>query len=228
MSDKSKYPIIWHAKSGVRIVPNTGLAIESVLETKPHPIDDTPMLKSMRHRLRLLYLKRMKGDRKAENTLFEIHQLLYPEAHALPEPIERGLDVRYLMCEISYLATPKNSDSGTILSGPITLSANASVFNPDLYNEVTAQWKKAVTLQSLANRIFVERLHRRGIYTIDEKKLQSDLKRLREWDKKPSGGKSPNASLILFSTDEELPFEFRAHRWLKRKRFRSESPLKEL
>ncbi len=216
--DDLPFPLIACEASGVRILLNSKRIVETITQSKHHPLDDNPMLKSMQHMLRLLFIRKTRGDKKAEGRLFEIHRILYPKAHAISEPIERALDVRHLMCELSYLSKPANASSKTILSGPIQLVESASSRNPKLYEIAAKHLKKGATLKSLAVRIFLQRMRRRKIATIDEKKIESDLTMLREWDDKPTGGKSREALSIIFSTNEHLPYQFHAQKYLKRKR----------
>ena len=217
-TDPLPFPFIVRSHSGVRIALNSKLILESALQNRPHGVDNSPVLKSMQQQLRLLFIRKAQGDQAAENVLFEIHRMLYPKAHAISEPIERALDIRYLMCELSYLSAPVIANAATILEGPIELVESAENLNPKLYETAAKHWRQNATLQSVAVRIFLERLKDRKITTIDQKKLESDLAKLRKWDKKKSGGQSPEALKIIFKTNEYLPYQFHAQKWIKRKR----------
>src|SRR6266404_2419861 len=119
--DDLPFPLIARSASGVPIALNTKLLLERIAQNRPHSLDDDPMLKAMQSALRLLFLRarsgmkrsgqrsfanhKWRGDEKSIERLYEIHKLLYPEAHngTLTAAVERALDVRYLMCELSYL-----------------------------------------------------------------------------------------------------------------------------
>lgn len=236
--DEIPFPIVARADTGVRIALNTKLLLERIAENRLHPLDNDPMLKAMQSSLRLLFIRarrgrkkssensfaihKWRGDEKSIERLFEIHKLLYPDTHDLPVPVERALDVRHLMCELSYLVSPAKSDPKSdhqrVLAGPVRLVESASDSNPKLYELAERQWKRGATLKSLAVRVFLERLQDKGITTIDEKIIDRDLAALQEWDDMKTGGKSPGALRIIFSTGESLPYQFHTQKWMARKR----------
>src|SRR5213592_4237044 len=111
--DDLPFPIVASADSGVRIALNTKLLLEHIAQNRAHRLDNDLMLRAMQGSLKLLFIRARRGDKKSSERLFEIHKLLYPEAHELSVPVERALDFRYLMCELSYLVTPASPDNQT-------------------------------------------------------------------------------------------------------------------
>jgi len=216
-SDNLYSPFIIRHESGVRIRLSDKLWFATAQESKPHLLDNDPKLKAMQNSLRVLFIRSERGSKRAQERLFAIHQLLYPEAHSLPASVERALELRHLMCQLSYLATPKTPDSSSILTGPIKLREDPSILNQKLYKVAKACYKKNATLKSLAIRIFLMKLEKEGFGTIDEKLLKRDLAELEIWDKKKTGGASPDALQIIFSSDECLPYQFHAQKWRTRK-----------
>lgn len=97
-------------------------------------------------------------------------------------PLARGWEIRELMAELASFVISANPDNQNILKGPIRLSEIPELKESSLYQEAQQICEHGTTLQSLAIKIYLNRLQDKGDQTTDVRSLKRDLQKVKEWE----------------------------------------------
>jgi len=195
-----------------------------------------------------ILIRAFQGDEAAETQLKAIDKLIYPDTYELPKtiiedlaeryhtraPLARGWRVRELMGGLSRVVKPARSEAKNILDGAVKLRDESqckgnTIYIQSLkkrvstYETAKKHWKRGVTLQNLAIRVYLEDLQAQGFEGIDERTLKRDLKEVEKWEETlPSDQRQWGVLVVTPGKDNvHLPVGNYSEGWKQRKRAKS-------
>ncbi len=184
-----------------------------VLELEPgRELTDEEVLSHLAYGLRSVVADAFDSDSAALNRLTQIHKLIYPERYKLNASVARALAVRRLMADLSRVVVPRNGDSFQDGVAHVNLTADEGWHMNTLYKLAARHWRHGVTLQSLAIRIYLAQLKRKGFDAIDRKILERDMSALRRFDSKQQG-----CDYIHLANGDAMPYYDYTEMWKQRK-----------
>ena len=179
------------------------------------------------------------GNDRAAIQLKAIEKLLKPEKFELPQnkiqelvdryetspPLARGWELRRLMSALWSVVEPIHSDRGNLINQPVRLMDSPDLpFYAHLWALAKKHCKTNTTLQSLAFRIYAERLQAQGISdegaTITDRTLKRDLESVRKWEQNASEEEKRRRGLYKGSSDRPMIWFGFSDGWKSRTRNR--------